>query len=646
MMKLLCKKLLPLTPSAGYKSIYPKTDGKLYSLDDAGNEVEIGSGAGGGGINYMTGDNSSADLTVGDWATYADAAATSPVDGTGGSATVTFARNETTPLRGDADFKLVKDAANRQGEGAGCAFSIDNADKAQLLTCTLEYDASHVGYADDDIVFSVYDVTNASLISINGAELKGGKGKHIFQFQAASDSTSYRLIAHVSSVNASAYDVYFDTFVINQRSVSRGAIVTDWKSYTPTISNVGTATSVNFEYRRVGADLEIRGQYTTGTVSGSGVTHTLPTGLQGTSSATNPIVGDAVIQNVTPIVVATYYDNSGNVIGLSTTGYAAASGTQVGNTTLVSINASVKIQGWSSNSIMSEDMSGREIAVEASGNDGESIAANSEDIPFKTSTIDTTTSWSNAGNTGSNEADAFTCPETGYYDVSGLLDYTTPTVFAIDVYIGGVKPTPRVRLTISNGSASDCTFAGSLYMEKGQVMTLRATSTITLGNTDAHRIFIAKRSSPQTILETETVAARYTSNTSTSIPHNTATTIPFEDIDYNTHGSSYDTSTGIYTVPVSGKYQINNTNSIIIGTTTANTMYDSYIDVEGTVVASDRFELDTSSAINVTRTMSNSVAVNLTKGQEVKVRIIQTASSPETLEGTSSRNTFSIARIK
>ena len=34
----------PSTPASGYKSIYPKTDGKFYTLDDAGNEVEIGSG--------------------------------------------------------------------------------------------------------------------------------------------------------------------------------------------------------------------------------------------------------------------------------------------------------------------------------------------------------------------------------------------------------------------------------------------------------------------------------------------------------------------------------------------------------------------------------------------------------------------------
>lgn len=34
----------PSTPASGYKKIYPKNDGKVYALDDAGNEIELGSG--------------------------------------------------------------------------------------------------------------------------------------------------------------------------------------------------------------------------------------------------------------------------------------------------------------------------------------------------------------------------------------------------------------------------------------------------------------------------------------------------------------------------------------------------------------------------------------------------------------------------
>ena len=39
----------PATPVSGYGKIYFKADGKLYQMNDAGVESEVGSGAGGGG---------------------------------------------------------------------------------------------------------------------------------------------------------------------------------------------------------------------------------------------------------------------------------------------------------------------------------------------------------------------------------------------------------------------------------------------------------------------------------------------------------------------------------------------------------------------------------------------------------------------
>ena len=115
----------------------------------------------------MTDSNTDAEIDIGDWVTYADAAGENPVDGTAGTATTTFTRNTTTPMRGDADFKLVKDAANRQGEGASCAFTIDKQDKSQKMDIRIDYDASHTGYSDNDVRFSVYDITNATLKPIS-----------------------------------------------------------------------------------------------------------------------------------------------------------------------------------------------------------------------------------------------------------------------------------------------------------------------------------------------------------------------------------------------------------------------------------------------------------------------------------------------
>jgi len=41
----------PSTPDAGDKKFYAKDDGKIYTLDDTGSEVELGAGGGSGNYN-------------------------------------------------------------------------------------------------------------------------------------------------------------------------------------------------------------------------------------------------------------------------------------------------------------------------------------------------------------------------------------------------------------------------------------------------------------------------------------------------------------------------------------------------------------------------------------------------------------------
>src|SRR5690606_7509224 len=43
----------PSTPAAGHKTLFASTDGKLYTIDSDGKKKEVGSGAGGGGINFL-----------------------------------------------------------------------------------------------------------------------------------------------------------------------------------------------------------------------------------------------------------------------------------------------------------------------------------------------------------------------------------------------------------------------------------------------------------------------------------------------------------------------------------------------------------------------------------------------------------------
>ncbi len=73
----------PSTPAAGTKKLYAKTDGKLYTKDSTGTEKQVGSGAGGGGKNYL--------------ADYNDGSSIAGI--TSSNAGLTTAVNNSSPLR-------------------------------------------------------------------------------------------------------------------------------------------------------------------------------------------------------------------------------------------------------------------------------------------------------------------------------------------------------------------------------------------------------------------------------------------------------------------------------------------------------------------------------------------------------------------
>lgn len=157
-------------------------------------------------LQYITGNNF-----------LANGGDTAPTDGTGGVVTgVTFTRSTVSPIIGNASFILSKDAANRQGEGVSTDFTINNLDKGALLEVRVSYDGSAgiVLGAASDVEIWIYDVTNASLIQIAPQDtLVGPTGViHTFvgTFTASQTSIDYRLIFHISTVDATAWDLQLD----------------------------------------------------------------------------------------------------------------------------------------------------------------------------------------------------------------------------------------------------------------------------------------------------------------------------------------------------------------------------------------------------------------------------------------------------
>jgi hypothetical protein len=148
--------------------------------------------------NYVK--NGGAESGRAGWVTYADAAAASPVDCTGGSPSSTWTVSATTPLSGAYSFLWTHSANNRQGEGASYAFTIDTADQARLESISFDYEVASgtfvggvvpIGGAtavDSDLEVYVYDVTNSTLTQPSNFRLLQNSGKSTFQgtFQTAS----------------------------------------------------------------------------------------------------------------------------------------------------------------------------------------------------------------------------------------------------------------------------------------------------------------------------------------------------------------------------------------------------------------------------------------------------------------------------
>jgi len=246
----------PSTPSSGYKKIYPKSDGKMYTLDDAGNELEIGSGAGAGELNYIT--NPSGATDVSDW--------TESTDGQ-----VDISRTDTASelprenLTGTG-LKIVGTGSTGTDEYVEIPFTLDDTDvnKKLKIKFALKPLASYVA---GELEVSIYDVTNVADITVPDSDIPNTTGEYLTSFDTT-DSLSYKLRIR-KPLAATTTGVVISDIIVGPGSIVTGAIVTEWESWTPSTAGFGSTTDYNLEWRRVGSSMEMRGDFKTGSPSGS-----------------------------------------------------------------------------------------------------------------------------------------------------------------------------------------------------------------------------------------------------------------------------------------------------------------------------------------------------------------------------------------
>jgi len=531
-------------------------------------------------INYIS-NGRAYDSTIG-WATYADAAGAQPVDGTGGSPNVTWSRDTTSPLRQGADFNLVKDAVNRQGQGVSYDFTIDSADLAKVLTVTFDYEVLSGTYATGDLtVYLVQDTGGTpTVIQPAGYQIQsatvGTKMRQIATFQTSSSITSYRLCLHVASTSASAYSLAVDNVVVGPQVVQYGAPVTDWQSYTPTFTGFGTVSTQTFWWRREGDSVLIKGRFTSGTSTAVEARISLPSGFTSDSTKVNGTIevagffqsGDSgVVAQGVGASISVLVEPSVNYVTFSTRNSANSGLTKLLGTNLAangvsySFTAQVPILGWSSSVQMSNDTDTRVVdmqvnaatAITPSGTIGTNFATSTTINFNKTPVKDTH---------GGYSAGVYTTPVAGDYFVASRIEMahtnSTGTFIALSVAVNGVeKVTQGIKTSTTNAYA----FVSGLVtgLNAGDLITIRiysdasakAFTSSVVNDFTVHRL-----SGPSAIAASESVNAKYTISTATQAP-GALTQFNFDNRVFDSHGA-VTTGAGAwrFTAPVSGTYTV------------------------------------------------------------------------------------------
>lgn len=624
--------------SAGNK-IYTGTGSSVTVINNASVEliydstsshwmlIGISSSGSSFGKNYIT--NGTAEVDTSGWATYADAAQNIPVDGTGGTATgLTFSRSTSSPLDGTASFLMAQaNSTSLQGKGVSYDFTIDSADKAKMLSISFNYNASSTFVAADgitaplndgttttnvgnsDIEVFVYDVTNSLLVYVS-PEVISANGSNNFtfkgQFQTASNSTSYRLILHVAttSSNATGWNFKFDEVVVGPQTQLLGPPITDEASNTSLSASAGfgTVSLASYWMRRVGDKAHFRGYFKSGTVAASTAFLTLPSGMtidtnkfSSTSNAQRVGIGKRIVtsgsaESNTGIFDLFYDGSTNNEVFISEQTQSNAFNKRNGNSSFstndgFTFEFQVPITGWSSTTTMSNDTDTRVVAAhyQMSSPATSSLTDNTyARLDFDNKIFDTHA----AVTTGVTWM--FTAPVSGFYKYSASFAVSGSAITYQRFFIrvskaGNVFAEHPCGGAPSTSSSVGGTASGNVSLTAGQTLTFDGlqqsggTRTLTTGSLSS--VSIERISGPATIAASESVNARYFAS-ATSISGSLAT-ISWTTKDYDSHNGM---SSGTYSVPISGKYQINSAVALS-GTFALNNLSVIEIQKNGSVVS-------------------------------------------------------------
>jgi hypothetical protein len=506
------------------------------------------------------------------WTTYSDSAGVNPVDGIGGTASITWSQNTSNPLSGDSDLRLVKDAVNRQGDGVSIPFTIANRHLGKVLQITFDMELFSGTYASGDLRVSVIqDPTGTPVVlePVNtGIQLgiTNQRIRHIASFQTHISITSYRLCIHVSSTSASAYTVDFANFKVWETTQSVGSIITEPVLYTPTFVGM-SPTSVVFTWQRVGKNIKIKGRGIVASNTSTQWSITTPNGIVpdlGYTSGDGILIGQMIRGASSDGNVLSLLGRNDNLIRLGS--YLALNGganplswstwNPFNSGEAFNLDVEFPIQGWGSSVAMSSDSGdGRVVACQyRSINSGTS--STTQPINYATREYDThnaVTLGTPSATYASGNAWKFTAPISGIYRVTASSDGSGSQ--NIRCYVNGIA---RTYTGLGIGTVGGGTTTVSL--NSGDILDVRTDSSMTVSSgNDGRAISIERISAGSQVIATAETVACSVNKTSGNVPSGSSSpgiVTSWNTKDLDTHGS-FNLTSGTFTVPMSGVYLIN-----------------------------------------------------------------------------------------
>jgi hypothetical protein len=582
------------------------------------------------------------------WATYSDTAGINPVDGIGGTASITWGQNISNPLSGSFDFRLVKDESNRQGNGVSIPFTIANRHLAKVLQISFDMELISGTYASGDLRVSVIQEPSGTPILIEPVNTNIQLGianqriKHIATFQSHSSITSYRLCIHVSSTSASAYTVDFSNFEIWEPTQSVGSVITDWIQYVP--SSAITNGTINFKYKRSGSDIILNcAIFWTGTGSLTfTVAQILPAGLSVDTAKlgvvpTNNLrsavgFGYHIDSGVSNSTANFLYDSSNNTIYTLPSLTTPSSGDSTG------IEFVLPVLGWGSSVAMSSDSGDSRLVSAIYTNHGTTATVGGTNgLRYSTLLEDTHSIYNTANG-------AITIPISGTYQIKcSAVNSSGTTAMYLWRSRGGGAITKVLLMGVCATVGEH--FEAQLNCLSGDILYVSANTSVTFTPSALPESYISIfriSTGSQLIANTEDMNIQYTTVSNSHNSSNSSLDLVYATRVKDSHGS-YNTTTGIFTAPMSGCYDIEaqvvfSANATgyraIVITNTSNTNI-----ARGTELNANTF------LGNLGMASVSFKSYPMLAGQQIKIRYFQNSGGTLALSSDSTWNRLSITRV-